>query len=747
MPYLWQDGPMRDERAKLLLALVAATTIILAVYIRSSGSKAALIAALISAGVDLVTLASMFFKSDRQKLEEWADDLAAQVELAWSHRRDILLVGSIGLITRFERYRSLEAQAPEVEFENGNWSDIQSVFTGIPTRKLIIVGEAGSGKTLITLQLVTGLLEARQSRPRDAETILQLLMRIVRIISNSTGELGRSGSDSGRLDRIPVPISVIGWAGEKPLSDWLVSRLRATYNVPRRRAAALVSRGYILPVMDGLDEAADGSSNSRSTLRILNRLNTGYGARGEDGLRPIVLTCRTDEYRDLPDPEGDPLLSRRLVGAPVVAMLPLTESDIINYLTQQSEINSLRVGDFAQYLVESAHRFVTTAVESPLVIALAARAAMSGAIDYEYLGQLTSENAVRRYFIAVFIRSTATLFPRSFGRRISVNAQERSQDFYQGERRRYYKVESIEEWLYYVAEYLEVTPNGSGGLRQPEISPQDAWKIAEYHRRPVHRVHAVLAIIFTLLTGSFGAEVADGVAGVISWIAATLLAGYFGFRVSRLATPKLSRVDFRRIWRGKAALYLMPAVIAAGVLAGLLGYRVSQSVSVGVTEGVAAAALASLLAGLSRGLARAVEPLDGLTNDLRFGLVVGVVGAIAIGFPGGLTGGLWSHLHLTGYLTRPGSEVLAFVLALPCGIVLGSGAWVRLHIAALFSRGRLLPVQPLSFFRWAENTGLFRVAGTSYQFRHEDLRDWLLSAAEPIDHPHHGQAAESSKDA
>lgn len=164
-PVCGKIGPMRDERSKLLFALVAATAIILAVYIKAP-TQAALIAALISAGVDLITLAAMFFEGDRKKLEGWADDLAGQVELAWSHRRDVLLGGSIGLTTRFERYRSLEAKAPEATFEKGDWSDIQEVFLSIPTRKLIIVGEAGSGKTLITLQLVTSLLEHRQSRPR-----------------------------------------------------------------------------------------------------------------------------------------------------------------------------------------------------------------------------------------------------------------------------------------------------------------------------------------------------------------------------------------------------------------------------------------------------------------------------------------------------------------------------------------------------------------------------------------------------
>jgi hypothetical protein len=249
-------------------------------------------------------------------------------------------------------------------------------------------------------------------------------------------------------------------------------------------------------------------------------------------------------------------------------------------------------------------------------------------------------------------------------------------------------------------------------------------------------MHIAVAILVTLITGSFGAEVADGRLGVACWIGATILAGLFAFRVSRSRTPALSRVDFRQIVTGKTAIYLIPIIVTSGCLAGILAFHVSNEISVGITEGVAAAALATLLAGLSRGLARAVEPLDGLTNDFWFGLTVGVVGAIAIGFPGGLTGGLWSHLHLTGTITKPGSQVLAFMLALPCGIVLGAGGWLRFQIAAL-SSGDLMPSSSIRFLRWAEVTGLLRTVGVSYQFRHEDLRDWLFKNAEPLDHPAH----------
>ena len=55
------------------------------------------------------------------------------------------------------------------------------------------------------------------------------------------------------------------------------------------------------------------------------------------------------------------------------------------------------------------------------------------------------------------------------------------------------------------------------------------------------------------------------------------------------------------------------------------------------------------------------------------------------------------------------------------------------QIAAALSRGQFMPRRPISFLRWAEQTGLLRAAGTAYQFRHNDLRKWLL------DHPDESQ--------
>jgi hypothetical protein len=204
---------MHSQTRKLLVALVAASAIVVAVYIVVP-TRAALIAALISAAADLIAVASMFFGDDKKKLENWADDLAAQVALAWSHRKDILLGGMGGLTTTFKRDKRFEVATEGVRLAEGNWSDIDEFFLSLPARKLVILGEAGSGKTLITLQLVTKLLERRAAQARNNDGAMQFILRLIRMI-NSGGE-GPEQRDP-EIHGIPVPISVVGWDGTETL--------------------------------------------------------------------------------------------------------------------------------------------------------------------------------------------------------------------------------------------------------------------------------------------------------------------------------------------------------------------------------------------------------------------------------------------------------------------------------------------------------------------------------------------------
>ena len=87
---------------------------------------------------------------------------------------------------------------------------------------LLILGEPGSGKTTILLELAEQLLA-------DATTNEGL--------------------------RVPVVFNLSSWAVKQPpLTDWLVAKLQTLYLIPHKVAQAWVGQDDLLPLLDGLDE-------------------------------------------------------------------------------------------------------------------------------------------------------------------------------------------------------------------------------------------------------------------------------------------------------------------------------------------------------------------------------------------------------------------------------------------------------------------------------------------------------------
>jgi serine/threonine protein kinase len=121
-------------------------------------------------------------------------------------------------------------------------------------RSLLIVGSAGSGKTT---QL---LLVARQ-----------LL--------------------TGPQEEVPVVLTLSSWKGERrELEEWLMTELRAKYQVPASLSVSWLRRGLILPLLDGLDEVP--ARHRGAAIRAINRSI----AHGE--LPGLLVTSRTKEYLD-----------------------------------------------------------------------------------------------------------------------------------------------------------------------------------------------------------------------------------------------------------------------------------------------------------------------------------------------------------------------------------------------------------------------------------------------------------------
>ncbi|MEV7026586.1 NACHT domain-containing protein [Kitasatospora sp. NPDC093558] len=171
-------------------------------------------------------------------------------------------------------------------------AELADAYLALERRRLVLLGGPGSGKTTSAVLLVLALL-ARHPRLAPG-------------------------------DRVPVLLSLASWDPDaEHLHAWVARRiaeeyprlLRAEFGGPEG-PARLVEAERVLLVLDGLDEVPQ----HRRTL-ALRRLNETV-----PGDSPVVLTCRTDEYRAAVR-ESDVLRS-----AAVVQAEPVTVEDLAAYL-------------------------------------------------------------------------------------------------------------------------------------------------------------------------------------------------------------------------------------------------------------------------------------------------------------------------------------------------------------------------------------------------------------------------------
>ncbi|MER6313339.1 helix-turn-helix domain-containing protein [Streptomyces sp. NPDC001581] len=168
---------------------------------------------------------------------------------------------------------------------DGGLTDIADVYRRVRSGRLVVLGRAGSGKTVLVLRFVLDHLGAR-----------------------TPGE------------PVPVVFSMGSWDPTgTTLRDWLIARLLRDHphldaNAPggATLAAALVDAGWILPVLDGFDEMATGLLGV-----ALRELNTS--------VLPLLLTSRTEQFAEAVGVE----VLRRTAG---IELLDLDADDLVHYL-------------------------------------------------------------------------------------------------------------------------------------------------------------------------------------------------------------------------------------------------------------------------------------------------------------------------------------------------------------------------------------------------------------------------------
>jgi transcriptional regulator with XRE-family HTH domain len=292
---------------------------------------------------------------------------------------------------------------------SGDLGSVAEVYRRILSGRLVVLGRAGSGKSILTIRFVLDQLEAREPH-----------------------------------DRVPVIFSLGSWDPTAiALRDWLIDLLVRDHPHLTRRApdgstlaAALVDADLVLPVLDGFDEIAEGL---RSTaLDTLNATSL-----------PLVLTSRRGEFAEAVKETRTPL-----VWAAGLELTDLTLDDLAAYLPRTARpvprgdggsgavwnpvLAGLRAGE------SGADTPLARVLSTPLMIILARTmySETPGRDPAELLDteRFPDENSLEEHLLAGFV---PTVYRRRVAERSAVGRRERHRD-----------PERAEHWLGYLAHHL-----------------------------------------------------------------------------------------------------------------------------------------------------------------------------------------------------------------------------------------------------------------------------------------------------
>lgn len=290
----------------------------------------------------------------RSNLSESLDELAETVRASCEREEENRGRHDPGLLPVQWRDRTRHPASGVLPDPTGDLTEIARVYREIPSGHLLVLGSAGSGKTMLTLRFVQDLMKTRASE-----------------------------------DPVPVIFNLASWDPTAiDLRDWLIERLlrdhtgmdvRTRNN--RTRAADLVEFSRILPVLDGFDEIATGLHDA-----AVEQLS-------QTGL-PWLLTSR---------PVEDDRVSRKLAKFPTAELVDLTADDLIDYLARDDswtpvleEIRLHPTGHVAQ------------ALRTPLMASLACTVHGVGGEDPAVLldtSRFPTSDAVEKHLLGEFVRT------------------------------------------------------------------------------------------------------------------------------------------------------------------------------------------------------------------------------------------------------------------------------------------------------------------------------------------------------
>ncbi|HET8658151.1 MAG TPA: NACHT domain-containing protein [Micromonosporaceae bacterium] len=615
----------------------------------------------------------------------------------------------------------------------GHLDQITAVYQRIPSSRLVVLGKAGAGKTILAGRLVAGLLA---TRTHD--------------------------------DPIPVVLNLSTWnPTAASLEAWLAARLIEDHPglagpgpTSGTLAADLVTTERILPVLDGFDEIAPGLH--RAALAELNRTSI-----------PLVITSRPDEYQNAVT--GTDVLT----AAAVIALSDLTVSDVVTYLSRASSPTTR--ARWAAVLTALTSRPPTPAaamlaevLTTPLMVYLA-RIVYSDT-PHHNPAELLDRNryptiaAIEEHLLNAFI-------PAVYSHPLPAGISQSKYSFSPTDATRWHtylathlhRLDSHDLAWWQLRDTIPRTPRAmtttlitglagglagglvdglvdglAGGLAiglmfglaiglvQPGPNPQRTRFDLSGRMSALWKA-SLLGLMVGILVGFVNGLVSGLLDGLVSGLAIGLMFGLAIGLVQPGPYPRRTQFDLRG--RMSALWKTSSLGLAFGIVGGLVA---------GPTFGLAMGILAGIVVGLVVGLvvgfislldelavAQRVDAVFSPADLLRMDRSRTITIVIIIWLVGGLAGGVLFGI-VFGLMV---GFVVGLVFGLMNGLMywLGRTAWgqwlvcVRLWLPAT----RKLPWPIITFLTDAHQRGVLRQAGGVYCYRHARLRDQLATPQRP----------------
>ncbi|WP_051580031.1 NACHT domain-containing protein [Pseudonocardia acaciae] len=561
---------------------------------------------------------------------------------------------------------------------SGDVLDAIAGFRRLPRRQLMVLGEAGSGKSVLAILLTLGLLEHRTAD-----------------------------------EPVPVLLTLSSWHPRvEHLYTWLARNLVAEYaflgdarRYGRDAALRLLTSGRVMPVLDGLDEMS--AELRPAAIGEVDRVVQD---------RPVVVTCRWQEYRTAADALGQKMSFM------AVQLDPVRVDDAERYLARTSTSAAKWRAVLAELRADP-ELPLARALSSPLLLGLARDVyAPAGSDPAELLDRdrFPDQRAIERSLLDTLIPVSYAEHPRLPGGRPGAR----------------YGEDSARRWLAFLAGHLHRL--GSYDLAW--------WRL---HRAlPPRGLEVLAGLACAVLTGPSIGLLAGLVFGPRYLLVAGLATGLgigpgAALLVGLRHGPAPSRILFSLRGRGGQVRRALAVGLAAGPVAGtifgllfwLVG-RVQPGLEIGMVAGLVAGTVGGLGVGVMSALrapiesARVVDPASLLAADRGAALVQAGAGGLAAALVAGTLAALAAGPH-----TRPGLPLVAGLgvgvgVALVATCTTAWGQWVltRLWLAL----GGRTPWRLLGFLRDAHRRNVLRQTGGVHQFRHALLQAHLAGAVPDV---------------